>query len=63
MTTQPPMVPMVTIQKKIVARLCGDMVMLEFSCGDPYEASVFYEDVVDRLNNGEKLMISLVQPK
>jgi hypothetical protein len=36
---------------------CGDIVMLQFICGDPYEAQVLYDDLVARLNQGEEISI------
>lgn len=39
-----------------------DTVTVEVICGDEYAAQVLYDDVIDRLQRGEGITLSLEQP-
>ncbi|MFC3208083.1 hypothetical protein [Aquamicrobium soli] len=46
---------------KIAISVLFDTVTVELICGDEYAAQVTYEDIVDRLQRGEGLTLSVKQ--
>jgi hypothetical protein len=40
-----------------------DIVKIEVICGDDYEAQVLYEDICDRMKDGEGITLALSQNK
>ena len=48
--------------QKLGLSVVFDVVKVEFICGDTYAAQVLYDDLLDRLQDGEGLTISVQQP-
>ncbi len=51
----------VKIGRKIAVSVMFDVVSIEIHCGDEYAAQVTYDDLVDRLQKGEGLTLSVEQ--
>jgi hypothetical protein len=49
--------------RQLAISIMFDVVKLEIICGDDYEASVLYDDLLERLRAGEDISISLSQDK
>ena len=45
--------------KKIAVSLLGDVVGFCVMCGDRYEAQIFYDDIIDRLNSGQDISLTV----
>jgi hypothetical protein len=48
--------------QKLGVSVLFDVVRVEFLCGDSYAAQVLYDDLLDRLRDGEGLTLSVQQP-
>lgn len=48
---------------KIAISIFIDTIKIELICGDEYAAQVTYEDILDRLQRGEGLALSVKQPE
>lgn len=49
------------VGKKVVVSVMFDTVSIQIICGDGYDAQVLYEDISDRLRDGEGVTLSLPQ--
>ena len=49
--------------KKVAISILFSTVMIEVMCGDDYEATILFEDLIDRLRRGEGITLSLSQPE
>lgn len=49
------------VGRKVAVSVRFDTVSIEVICGGDYEAQVLYDDLIDRLRNGEGFTISLEQ--
>jgi hypothetical protein len=45
--------------KKMAVSVLFDVVKLEIICGDDYEAQVLFEDLIDRLRDGQDIQLSV----
>jgi hypothetical protein len=45
--------------KKMAVSVLFDVVKLEIICGDDYEAQVLFEDLIDRLKDGQDIQLSV----
>jgi hypothetical protein len=48
--------------KKLALSVLFDTVAIEIICGDDYEAQVLYDDLVERMQKGEGITVSVEQP-
>jgi hypothetical protein len=46
------------VGKKIAVSVMFDTVSIEIMCGDGYDAQVLYEDITDRLRDGETISLT-----
>jgi hypothetical protein len=49
------------VSRKVAVSMMFDTVRIDVVCGDGYEATVLYDDLVDRLKAGEGITIALDQ--
>jgi hypothetical protein len=49
------------VSKKIAVSVEFDIVSIKIVCGDDYHAQVMYDDIVQRLQNGESISIDLIR--
>ena len=47
---------------RITVSLKFNTVFIELSCGDAYEAVSLYDEIIERLRDGEGLTLSIQQP-
>jgi hypothetical protein len=50
------------VGKKIAVSVLFDVVTVEIICGDAYEAQVLFDDLIQRLQSGEGITLSVKQP-
>lgn len=50
-----------TVGRKVAVSVLFDIVKIEVICGDFYEAQVLYDDLIERLQAGEGISLSLAQ--
>ena len=51
------------VSRKVAVSVLFDSVTIELDCGDAYEAQVLYDDLIQRLQSGEGITLSLSQPE
>ena len=49
--------------KKLAVSVKFDVVQLEIICGDDYEAQVLFDDLIDRLRDGEGISLNILGAK
>ena len=47
------------LNKKLAVSVLFDVVKIEVICGDDYEAQVLYDDLIERLQAGEGISLSV----
>lgn len=47
------------IARKVAVSVLFDVVSIELICGDDYAAQVLYDDLIDRLQSGEGIRLSV----
>jgi hypothetical protein len=55
------MAEMLAVTRKVAVSVRLDSVTIEVDCGDAYEAQVLYDDLVERLQSGDSVTLSLIR--
>lgn len=50
------------VSRKLAVSVLFDTVSIEVICGDDYEAQVLYDDLIERLQAGENITLSVTLP-